>query len=447
MLFMRSCVACAAAGFVGGALAGDAEYSNTLGVPGLTGSYSAAFAVWDDGTGEALYTTGSFSIPSVVGGSNIARWDGTAWGPVGGGLINQYSNALAVFDGDLIAGGYFDSAGGAFGTEKLARFDGEDWHSMGALASSFLISIWDLAVWDDGTGEQLYIAGNYENLAGQANLDHICRWDGSAYSPVGGTIGGVGIPLIILDLLPADLGDGSNLYAGGRFLTVGGQNAANIAVWNGSVWAGLGGGLTRTAGIAQVLHMTAWDDGTGMALYAGGSFNRADGSTEVLNVARWDGSSWSAMGDGLDASVQELVVFNDGSGEALYALGNFNNSGATPVAHIARWNGTAWEPVGSGADGNIIGAVAYDYGEGNALVLGGNFGVLGGETANKVGALLGDELCAADFTGDGTLDFFDVQEFLGAFSAEEDRADLADDGLFDFFDVAAFLNLFSKGCP
>lgn len=55
--------------------------------------------------------------------------------------------------------------------------------------------------------------------------------------------------------------------------------------------------------------------------------------------------------------------------------------------------------------------------------------------------------CVPDFTGDGTLDFFDVQAFLAAFAANDSSADLAPDGLFDFFDVQAFLQAFAAGCP
>ncbi|MCL4219928.1 MAG: cytochrome c family protein [Phycisphaerales bacterium] len=47
----------------------------------------------------------------------------------------------------------------------------------------------------------------------------------------------------------------------------------------------------------------------------------------------------------------------------------------------------------------------------------------------------------------GTLDFFDVQAFLQAFSMHDPSADLTGEGLFDFFDVQAFLAAFSAGCP
>lgn len=58
-----------------------------------------------------------------------------------------------------------------------------------------------------------------------------------------------------------------------------------------------------------------------------------------------------------------------------------------------------------------------------------------------------DEPCPADRNGDGILDFFDVQNFLSAFSAQNPNADINGDSIFDFFDVQAYLGLFSAGCP
>lgn len=55
--------------------------------------------------------------------------------------------------------------------------------------------------------------------------------------------------------------------------------------------------------------------------------------------------------------------------------------------------------------------------------------------------------CAADFNGDGSLDFFDVSAFVGAFAAQDPAADLNADRAYDFFDVSAFINAFSAGCP
>jgi subtilisin family serine protease len=55
--------------------------------------------------------------------------------------------------------------------------------------------------------------------------------------------------------------------------------------------------------------------------------------------------------------------------------------------------------------------------------------------------------CPADFTGDGSLDIFDVFAFLDAFNASDPIADFTADGSFDIFDVFAFLDEFNAGCP
>lgn len=56
-------------------------------------------------------------------------------------------------------------------------------------------------------------------------------------------------------------------------------------------------------------------------------------------------------------------------------------------------------------------------------------------------------VCAADLTGDGLLDFFDVSAFLNAYSNSDPIADIDGNGAIDFFDVSAFLNAFTSGCP
>tara|TARA_R110002095_G_C4166300_1_gene231376 strand:- start:270 stop:845 length:576 start_codon:yes stop_codon:yes gene_type:complete len=191
--------------------------------------------------------------------------------------------------------------------------------------------------------------------------------------------------------------------------------------------------------------MTDWDDGSGPALYVGGRFDIAGGTAVSRNVAKWDGSSWSSMGDGFDGDVQELIVFNDGSGDALYALGNFSNSGPNVADGVAKWNGTKWEGVTTAVDGSIFTGIVYDTGEGNSLIIGGGFSNIDGVASNRVVALVAG--CAADLTGDGSLNFLDVSAFLTAFGNQDPVADFEADGSFNFLDVSAFLAAFGAGCP
>ena len=61
------------------------EWSPGFEVPGVDGEVTAS-AVFDDGTGPALYVAGEFEAVGPIRASQIARWDGTSWSPLGGGL-------------------------------------------------------------------------------------------------------------------------------------------------------------------------------------------------------------------------------------------------------------------------------------------------------------------------------------------------------------------------
>ncbi len=54
--------------------------------------------------------------------------------------------------------------------------------------------------------------------------------------------------------------------------------------------------------------------------------------------------------------------------------------------------------------------------------------------------------CAADFNGDGIVDFFDYLDFVDAFSANDPSSDFNSDGVIDFFDYLDFVDAFSTGC-
>lgn len=117
-----------------------------------------------------------------------------------------------------------------------------------------------------------------------------------------------------------------------------------------------------------------------MALYAGGNFTTA-GGVSANRIAKWDGSSWSPLGTGMDSGVRALTVFDDGAGPALYAGGQFNTAGGVSANSIAKWNPGApgtWSPLGTGTDGVIFALTVFDDGTGPAFFAGGNFTVAGG---------------------------------------------------------------------
>src|SRR5262249_50079227 len=155
--------------------------------------------------------------------------------------------------------------------------------------------------------------------------------------------------------LVGTIGSGPRLFVGGEFGSAGGISTNNIAAWDGSAWSSMGSGLSGSGSSVGAVHAIAiYDDGAGPALFAGGWFTDAGGSP-ASHVAKWDGSTWSPLGSGLAGAltdVRALVVFDDGTGPALYVGGSFTSAGGAPAEDLARWDGSSWTalpPLTNGA--------------------------------------------------------------------------------------------------
>src|SRR5216683_2169491 len=335
-----------------------------------------ALTVFDDGTGPALYAGGEFTTAGDVAANRIAKWDGTQWSALRSGM-NGSVLGLAVFDDGtgpaLYAGGEFTTAGGVV-VNNIAKWEGRQWSALGGGTN---MPVYALTVFDDGAGPALYAGGEFI-IAGDIAANRIAKWDGTRWSVLGS-----GVNSSIRALMVFGDGSGPALYAGGEFTTADAIAANYIAKWDGMQWSAIGSG----SGMSQLLSaLTVFDNGTGPALYAGGNFSAA-GSAAANYVARWDGIQWSALGSGVIGQfpyVSALTVFDDGSGSALYAGGGFTRAGGVVVNSIAKWNGTQWSALGSGVSASVNALTVFDDGSGSALYVGGGFSHIGGERFNFI---------------------------------------------------------------
>jgi len=327
--------------------------------------------VHDDGSGTALFAGGQFWTADGIDSPLVARWDGASWSDVGSGLVGWSVRALALLDEGggpkLVAGGQFWDTG-AEPAGNVAIWDGASWEPLGVGVD---VAVEALAIYDHGHGPALHAAGWFTSAGGVA-ASRIARWDGAAWSPLGAWGANVVWALTVFDA-----GEGPELFAGGSIISAGDATAHHLARWNGESWRLPGGGLDW-----PIRTLVAHDDGSGPALYAGGFFRSADG-LPLRGVARWTGAGWTALGSGLEAEdVSALAEFDDGSGPALYAGGEFDLPGGS--VRVARWNGSEWSPLGTGVDGYLLCLEGFDSGTGPALYVGGNFETAGGVVANNV---------------------------------------------------------------
>ncbi len=80
-----------------------------------------------------------FTKAGGVDVNRIARWDGNNWQPLGSGMSNDVY-ALTVYNGELIAGGYFTKAGGV-DANNIARWDGNNWQPLGSGMNNYVYAL------------------------------------------------------------------------------------------------------------------------------------------------------------------------------------------------------------------------------------------------------------------------------------------------------------------
>ena len=317
-----------------------ADWSPDFALPGA-GMEDAVLdlALFDDGTGLAIYATGSFKEAGGLPVGYIARWDGAQWWPLGSGL-NSGGTTLAVHSQgggppSLYVGGYFTMAGGQ-PANRVARWDGTSWHAVGGGIESGVVHT--LCSFDDGSGPKLYAGGGFGYIGG-IYVDRIAAWDGLAWTQVGDGFDGD-----VIDLCVYDEGAGPVLMAGGWMHSSGSTQLHGLARWSGGAWSDVGGGVS--GGVAS---LTVYDLGLGAGpqLWVGGTFDYAGGVAH-RNFAAWDGSAWSGPATTPDGQVDGLIGFDDGFLPALVASGNFTNVGSLTANHIAAWNGSSWYALSTG---------------------------------------------------------------------------------------------------
>ncbi len=450
------------------------------GTPGATGGYVDPFVWWDDGNGADMYLGGSFQ---TFGGQATPYFlkresdDGTyqsVGGGISGGLSSAFVTRIVPFNvgggESLIVGGFWDNAAGVTDSASLARWDGTDWHNLGAgWNGAARGTVWSMTVWNN----ELYVGGQFVDLGPLTGANGIAKWDGTTWSKIGdGYTTGIGPGVFAIQ--PFDDGSGEKLYVAGRFTVFGNaSNSAIVARWNGTEWEGLGDGLGRAATFAGAEAMVVFDDGTGPALYVGGRDIIAGAG--VYNVVKWDGTEWTGVGQNLGPRTTTLTVWDDGTGPALYAGGSQLGSSL-----LTRLEGNTWVTYEGGVGGTNVDATGNPsvfelvVHEGD-LWVGGTFTGVGPGAAISTKGLARYAACAgcpADLSGssdpndpaygvpDGQADssdfFYYLDQFVGGNLAVADISGSSDpndpaygvpDGNVDASDFFYYLDLFVAGCP
>ncbi len=296
----------------------DSQTTTLPGIPVETGGNNLTGSVY----GIASSDDGTVGVAGIFGDSgpdwayHFSLFENGQWTAKG-----DYNGSMATIlwhEENWFVGGYFTEINGSE-YYHVARFDGNEWHTLGAGLNS---PVTYLTVHNN----EIYAFGPITSTADESvTLNGIARWDGSEWQSIGETPQGYIFTGFSFD---------GDLYVGGDFQFVDDIEVNRIARWDGSEWHAVGSGFNRP--------VRALNEYQGQ-LIAGGNFS-ISGESETGSIATFDGNDWSWHDSGFSGTVHDLAVVDD---EHLFAAGGFRGVENEEISNLAYWNGSEWQPAGN----------------------------------------------------------------------------------------------------
>jgi|GEM_PF-6093849 len=506
-----------------------------------TGLSATAYSAIELADGRVV-VGGSFTSAGGVPAQKIAVWNGATWSAMGAGLDRFVVRTLATLqNGDIVAAGEFDENLVLDLPRGIARWDGTAWRDMdGGLFRQGNGTVWvdSIVPLDDGG---LIVMSNARKLQETGiGITLLSRWHPErGWSPVASGFSGI--------IYTTSRTVAGRTYVGGTFYSIGDSgHSQGIAVWDGGRWRGMPGNrsvvlniavlpdgdaviassVTNRAGVS-IRGAARWNGDDWVAMLGGESITpfvtaTPDGGllgSYVINlpsgysagIARWDGSRWTPItndritGYPFQARSGDIYIsanFATVAGQKDFRLARLVNGawqllapsmestrGMTEAPNgdiylwgnrdLVRWDGTShvierptanaflitsdgrrfvsdktgayqrlpgsteWTKLGIARGLNLN---AWDISEltNGDILFGGEFTLADDDVANGL-AIWGCR-CRGDFDGDGFVTFEDADQFVSRFVAGESAADFDNDGFLTFEDFDVFVAVFEAGC-
>lgn len=309
-------------------LFGQSQTMDWVSVPNEFNDMVDCLAVYD---GE-LIAGGHFFLSGQASVNRIASWDGNIWSAMGNGPhggVNPFVLKLLEFNGDLIVAGNFDSVD-TFLAHDIAKWNGSTWSAMGSGSNG---AIHSMAIYNN----ELYVGGVFDSIGG-IFANHIAKWNGTSWEPLLSGVQGANV-----NDLQVYQGE---LYAVGGFDSADSVPCNYIARWNGSVWDTVNGGVEYGN-----TEMIEWNGKllVGAELYI-------ENFEGFQRMQTWDSTTWEVFSVQTMPDIRNFHIHDN----KLYCAGQGGPSQDSLVSFVYVWNDTIWESVGTGLNRTVSGFCNYN---------------------------------------------------------------------------------------
>jgi hypothetical protein len=298
-----------------------------------------------------------------------------SWTALSGGNPDGQITSLCVFNEGtgpaLIASGWFTSAGGV-AANHIAKWDGQHWSPLGG---GLNVPAGWMVQFDDGSGPALIVTQQGLNDAGGAPVQGIAKWSGGAWHSFPTYLSGTYCP----NLTVQNINGVQTLFA----------RAWGLIRYDGGVWNAVL--LTPPFYIEPSSTVAAANlDGQNF-VFLGGSTNPGHSEpwpTHPYAIYPFDGTTWTAMGLGAfmfsvgpkgpyytSGWVTTIGGARQNGHSYAWVTGTFHYVGGigTTANGVARWSpSTGWSSVGPGI-GGVESIIEFDDGRGPSPYFGGSF--------------------------------------------------------------------------
>ncbi|MEO8691657.1 MAG: LamG-like jellyroll fold domain-containing protein [Candidatus Saccharimonas sp.] len=318
-----------------------------IGGNSLNGGWTTAQG---DSVNTLMFDSGKLYAGTYDSGGDglFYSYDGSSWSQIGGAYVNKSWGFYGMGSAQVMQaqGGYlYAGTGTATGSAEVFRFDGNSWQLIGGqgVNNSWVPFTYESVLSMASYKNKLYV-GLGTTASGATADGEVWQWDGATWQKIGGN--GLNSSWSQashygeIDSLAADNG---YLYAG----LGAGNGDAEVWRWDGSAWSQIGGdGINGSWTLHYDIYSLAFYGGK---LTAGLGKGVGDGE-----VWQWNGSAWSQVGgDGINGSwatirsVESLMPYN---GKLYAGLGYTTGDGT-----LWSFDGSSWSQVGGdGINGSWI---------------------------------------------------------------------------------------------
>jgi hypothetical protein len=257
--------------------------------------------------------------------NGLVQWDGQFWKPIHPGL-ESFSGSSSIArkfinlnDTLLYVFGGFQTVG------QDTAFSAATWNGQELVSLNFPFAPYGSAKIYDAIYHNniLYVGGNFQKKGEDENPTIDFAWyDGTWHAPDEGIKGqndDIGAMVVFRD----------EIYVGGNFRVSSGNPANAIMKYRNGQFEAVGGSFDSE--LSNVRDLVVYDD----KLFAFGSFNSVGGGVPANNMASWDGQKWCGYDFDFDETVGRAVAMND----MLFIGGIFDSIDNEPVNNLAYWQG------------------------------------------------------------------------------------------------------------